>query len=195
MPLSEEELRLLEQMERALVAEDPKLASTMRGTTLPATARRRALMAAGVFVVGVVVLMTGAVMQITAVGIIGFVVMLASAYVALARRNQNQAPEHGTPRRARTRRSASSRAAGRTSAAPGAVSPSPTTRSWNGSRSAGAAAATRTATDLPGRRCPPATTRRSPRGRLSSCPAAVSRRPGPCVRPAAVLRPPGRPGP
>ena len=32
MPLSEEELRLLEQMERALVAEDPKLASTLQGS-------------------------------------------------------------------------------------------------------------------------------------------------------------------
>ena len=34
MPLSEEELRLLEQMERALVREDPKLASTLRGTAM-----------------------------------------------------------------------------------------------------------------------------------------------------------------
>jgi hypothetical protein len=66
VPLSEEELRLLEQMERALVAEDPKLASTMRGTTLRAAARR------------------SAVMQVTVVGIIGFVVMLGSAYVALS---------------------------------------------------------------------------------------------------------------
>ena len=33
MELSEEELRLLEQMERALVEEDPKLASTLRGTS------------------------------------------------------------------------------------------------------------------------------------------------------------------
>ena len=101
MPLSEEELRLLEQMERALVAEDPKLASTMRGTTLRATARRRALMAAGVFVIGVVVLMTGAVAKNTIVGIIGFVVMLASAYVALTYwRNQNRAPEAPSPQRA-----------------------------------------------------------------------------------------------
>ena len=52
MPLSEEELRLLEQMERALVAEDPKLASTMRGTTLRAVARRRAVISALAFVVG-----------------------------------------------------------------------------------------------------------------------------------------------
>jgi hypothetical protein len=91
VPLSEEELRLLEQMERALVAEDPKLASTMRGTTLRATARRRAVLAGGVFVIGVVVLMTGAVTQTTWVGILGFVVMLASAYVALSSwRGQNQ---------------------------------------------------------------------------------------------------------
>ena len=90
MPLSEEELRLLEQMERALVAEDPKLASTMRGTTLRATARRRALFAGGVFVVGVAVLMTGAVTQLIPVGILGFVVMLASAYIALSSwRSQN----------------------------------------------------------------------------------------------------------
>jgi hypothetical protein len=99
VPLSEEELRLLEQMERALVADDPKLASTLRGTTLRASARRRALAAAAVFVVGVVVLMTGAVMQHTVVGIIGFVVMLASAYVALSSwRGQGGAAEQATPR-------------------------------------------------------------------------------------------------
>ncbi len=84
MPLSEEELRLLEQMERALVAEDPKLASTMRGTSFRRHARRRAYIAGGAFVVGVVVLMTGAVMQQTVVGILGFVVMLVAAYVALS---------------------------------------------------------------------------------------------------------------
>ena len=84
MPLSEEELRLLEQMERALVAEDPKFASTLRGTALRRNARRRSFIAAGVFVVGVAVLMTGAIMQKTVVGIVGFVVMLVGAYVALS---------------------------------------------------------------------------------------------------------------
>jgi hypothetical protein len=94
VPLSEEELRLLEQMERALVADDPKLASTMRGTTLRASARRRALVAALAFVVGVVVLMTGAVTKNTIVGVIGFVVMLVSAYVALMSwRGQSRVPE------------------------------------------------------------------------------------------------------
>lgn len=84
MPLSEEELRLLEQMERALVAEDPKFASTLRGTAMRRNARRRAYVAAGVFVVGIVVLMTGAVTGKTVVGVVGFVVMVASAYVALS---------------------------------------------------------------------------------------------------------------
>lgn len=83
MPLSEEELRLLEQMERALVEEDPKLASTLRGTSFRRAARRRAIIAAVCFVVGVVVLMTGAVAQMVLVGIAGFVIMLVSATVAL----------------------------------------------------------------------------------------------------------------
>ena len=98
MPLSEEELRLLEQMERALVAEDPKLASTMRGATLRATARRRALIAAVVFILGIVVLMTGAVTQLIVVGIGGFLVMLVSAYVALVSwRGQDKTPERSGP--------------------------------------------------------------------------------------------------
>ena len=61
MPLSEEELRLLEQMERALVEEDPKFASTLRGTSLRRSARRRAILAGVVFLVGVTILMTGAI--------------------------------------------------------------------------------------------------------------------------------------
>ena len=94
MPLSEEELRLLEQMERALVAEDPKLASTLQGAKWRASARRRAILAAGVFLVGVVVLMTGAVTQTTIVGIAGFVLMLGSAYVALSSwRGQSHPPQ------------------------------------------------------------------------------------------------------
>ena len=72
MPLSEEELRLLEQMERALVEEDPKFASTLRGTTLRQSARRKAILAGVVFVGGIVVLMTGAIKALPVVGILGF---------------------------------------------------------------------------------------------------------------------------
>jgi hypothetical protein len=84
VPLSEEELRLLEQMERALVAEDPKFASALRGTARRRDVRRRAIAAGAAFLVGIVVLMTGAVTANTVVGIVGFVVMLTSAVLGLA---------------------------------------------------------------------------------------------------------------
>ncbi len=91
MPLSEEELRLLEQMERALVEEDPKFASTLRGTSFRRSARRRAVVAGVVFVLGVTLLMAGAILRITPLGIAGFVVMLLSATVGLtAVRGQTQ---------------------------------------------------------------------------------------------------------
>lgn len=93
MPLSEEELRLLEQMERALVEEDPKFASTLRGTSFRRAARRKAIIAGVVFVLGVGVLMTGAIMHLIPVGVIGFLVMLASATYGLATwRGQSSTP-------------------------------------------------------------------------------------------------------
>ncbi len=100
MPLSEEELRLLEQMERALVEEDPKLASTLRGTAFRRSARRRAIFAGACFVAGVAILMTGAVAQITVVGIAGFVVMLLSATVALTAMRGQHGPAASDPRAA-----------------------------------------------------------------------------------------------
>jgi hypothetical protein len=84
VPLSEEELRALEQMERALVQEDPKLASTLRGTNLRRAARRRAILAGICFVAGLGVLMAGAIGRITLVGVLGFVIMLAAASIGLA---------------------------------------------------------------------------------------------------------------
>ncbi|PVG82790.1 DUF3040 domain-containing protein [Nocardioides gansuensis] len=84
MPLSEEELRLLEQMERALVEEDPKLASTLRGTSLQRAARRRAIISGVVFVAGIALLTTGVITSLAVVGIIGFVVMLLAATIAVA---------------------------------------------------------------------------------------------------------------
>jgi hypothetical protein len=83
VPLSEEELRLLEQMERALVAEDPKFASTLRGTKIRQHARRQVIGGILVFLIGITLLMSGAVMRITPLGIVGFVVMLGSAYFTL----------------------------------------------------------------------------------------------------------------
>ncbi len=80
MPLSEEEQRLLEQMEHALATEDPKFASALRGSNLRARLRRTAIVSALGFAAGVVVLMFGVVLELTVVGVAGFCLMLASAY-------------------------------------------------------------------------------------------------------------------
>lgn len=83
VPLSDHEQRLLEQMERALSAEDPKFATAMRGADLRRRYQRRALLASLTFVVGIVMLMTGAMTSVIALGVAGFVVMLISAWFAI----------------------------------------------------------------------------------------------------------------
>lgn len=92
MPLSEEELRLLEQMEQALAQEDPKFVSTLRGSSIERVARMRTIAAGGVFVLGIVMLMGGAISQQIWLGVLGFVVMLASATLGLAAWRGRHAP-------------------------------------------------------------------------------------------------------
>lgn len=84
MPLSEEELRLLEQMERALAEEDPKFVSALQGHTLERSARLRAILAGLVFLIGLGLLVGGAMMQVPVMSIAGFVVMVASATFGLS---------------------------------------------------------------------------------------------------------------
>ena len=92
MPLSEEELRLLEQMEQALAQEDPKFVSTLRGSSLERAARLRTIAAGVAFALGIAMLMGGAISQQTWLGILGFVVMLASATFGLASWRGRHAP-------------------------------------------------------------------------------------------------------
>lgn len=82
MALSEKEQRLLEQLEAALAAEDPKLAHALRGTTTRTLHRRRAAVAGLGFLLGLTALVAG--MQFGwPISVLGFVVMLASTVVAL----------------------------------------------------------------------------------------------------------------
>ncbi|WP_371496557.1 DUF3040 domain-containing protein [Kitasatospora sp. NBC_00374] len=83
MPLSEHEQRLLEQMERALYAEDPKFASALEGTGLRTYTRRRVYLAAAGFVAGIALLMGGMVAQLIWVSVVGFLVMLGCAVLAV----------------------------------------------------------------------------------------------------------------
>ncbi|WP_347347052.1 DUF3040 domain-containing protein [Nigerium sp.] len=82
MALSEEEQRLLEQMEAALAADDPKFANTLRGTSTRRLHKRRVALAGLGFVVGIAGLIAGMETH-PAVSVIGFVVMLVSTIAAL----------------------------------------------------------------------------------------------------------------
>ncbi len=79
MPLSEHEQRLLEQMEQAMYAEDPKFASTMRGRTSRARQRHKLLFGVIGVLVGLVLVVVGVAGSYVALAVAGFVVMLAGA--------------------------------------------------------------------------------------------------------------------
>jgi Protein of unknown function (DUF3040) len=93
VPLSEEEQRMLEQLEQALAAEDPKFASTLRGSSARARHRRVAFLSGGVFVLGIVLLMTGVIMPQTIVSVAGFVLMLGGAYFGITAWRRSTQPE------------------------------------------------------------------------------------------------------
>ncbi|MEE9965695.1 MAG: DUF3040 domain-containing protein [Propionicimonas sp.] len=82
MALSEEEQRLLEQMEAELAAEDPRLANALRGPQRH-WYRRRVLVAALGFAVGVTVLVLGMEWH-PLVSVLGFLIMLIATVVGLA---------------------------------------------------------------------------------------------------------------
>ena len=83
MPLSEHEQRLLEQIERELYADDPKLVSTVRSINPRTYAVRRLWRSAALFVIGLGVLVAAVVVNSgaasIALGLVGFVVMLLAA--------------------------------------------------------------------------------------------------------------------
>ena len=85
MPLSEEEKRLLRALELSLSEEDPDLASTLSGVRADATDRR--VMGLGVLgaIIGMAVVFAGVFTEIAALGIIGFVLMVGCAYLAVSR--------------------------------------------------------------------------------------------------------------
>jgi hypothetical protein len=83
VPLSEHEQRLLEQIERALVDDDPKFASSVRTGDRRLKARRRLQIGAALVVVGFAVLVGGAVAESVPLGVIGFLVAFGGAALAV----------------------------------------------------------------------------------------------------------------
>jgi len=93
VPLSEHEQRMLEQMERALYAEDPKFATALEGSGLRTYTRRRVYQAMAGFLVGIALLMTGMVAKQIWVSVMGFLVMLGCAVLVVT--GWRKAPKPG----------------------------------------------------------------------------------------------------
>ncbi len=90
MPLSDHEQRMLDQIESALYAEDPKFASSVRGGGLRAPTARRRLQGAALFVLGLAMLVSGVAFKATMIGtfpvlsVVGFVVMFGGVVFAIS---------------------------------------------------------------------------------------------------------------
>jgi Protein of unknown function (DUF3040) len=113
MPLSEHEQRLLDQIERALYAEDPKFASTVRGAKLRRPSKRRRVQGIVLFVAGVAALVAGvifsklAIVGIPVVSVFGFLLMFFGALITITTLRRGDqvadgAPEDGKPTRSRS---------------------------------------------------------------------------------------------
>ncbi len=82
MALSDEEQRLLEQMEAALAADDPKLVNALRGTGVRRVHRRRAAIAGVGFFAGLALLIAG-MSDPLFLSVVGFVIMVAASVTAI----------------------------------------------------------------------------------------------------------------
>jgi hypothetical protein len=119
MPLSDHEQRMLDQIESALYAEDPKFASSVRGGNLRAPSTRRRLQGVALFVVGLALLVSGVAIPATQIGgfpvlsVLGFLVMFSGVVFAItgprvAGGRDKNAPEVGAPRQKKVKGSGGS---------------------------------------------------------------------------------------
>ncbi len=83
MALSEHEEALLQQMEEALYAEDPRFASRIRKTKSRAGARGRMIAGAAAGVAGLALVVLSAMISMLWIGAVGFAVMVAGIVYAI----------------------------------------------------------------------------------------------------------------
>jgi Protein of unknown function (DUF3040) len=99
MPLSEHEQRILAEIERRLLEEDPKFAHQV-GASFRAHLGRRMKLAVAGFVVGLIVVISSTFFENVAVGVAGFVLMLACVFLfvrTMRRRATVERPVSGAP--------------------------------------------------------------------------------------------------
>jgi hypothetical protein len=98
MPLSEHEQRILAEIERRLLEEDPKFAHQV-GSSFRAHLGRRLKLAVAGFLVGLAVVVSSTFFENVAVGVGGFVLMLACVFLfvrTMRRRATVERPVSGT---------------------------------------------------------------------------------------------------
>ena len=83
MPLSEHEQRLLDQIEQALYAEDPKFASAVRSARSRSRVRRSVILCVLGVLGGLGLVLVGLVTQLIVLSIIGFVLVVAACGYAV----------------------------------------------------------------------------------------------------------------
>lgn len=99
MPLSDHEQRMLDEIESALYAEDPKFASSVRGGPLRAPSTRRRIQGTALFVSGLAMLVSGVAFKATMVGgfpilsVLGFLVMFGGVVFAITGPRVSKAAE------------------------------------------------------------------------------------------------------
>lgn len=103
MPLSEHEQKLLEQMERALYAEDPKFASQMKGRH-HGPSRKRRLIGLVVAILGLACVVAGVSFELIWLGGVGFAIMVAGVAWAFGGGGSGEGTELTDTSTGRTRR-------------------------------------------------------------------------------------------
>lgn len=83
MPLSDREKALLQEMEAALLTEDPRLVSALTGQASNPKKNRIAL-GLSLVLLGVVTLFVGLISKTTLVGVLGFLIALAGLIFAIS---------------------------------------------------------------------------------------------------------------
>jgi protein-S-isoprenylcysteine O-methyltransferase Ste14 len=82
MPLSEHEQRLLDQIEQALYAEDPKFASSVRSARTRSRTRRSVTLSIVGVIVGLALVLVGLVATLIILSVAGFVLVVAACAFA-----------------------------------------------------------------------------------------------------------------
>ena len=109
MPLSDREKRLLEEMEAALLTEDPRLVSALSSKSPVSPSRNRIMLGAGLLLLGLVTLFGGLIAQVTPIGILGFIIALSGVITAISSISSISPKGRRGPRQPKSRSNLSAR--------------------------------------------------------------------------------------